>query len=199
MPCTCNSWIQYTQTHSEHAGSKRLNGVWLKSWLLFEIQVLWKNVYLKKKREKKQRSAALLGPWGFIHWDCICRKHISRAREICVWLIFPFMWSTEQPSWRWTVCCSFGWMKEKKHTFMRFLIHSFESKRKWRVLLPFPPSSFHLFPWPSISSFPVSRGATHCSLHSGAWLSLAVDNMLQTDCPLCSSSLLYILLLQSAY
>ncbi len=55
----------------------------------------------------------------------------------------------------------------------------------------FISSSDHL----SHRSLGQALGATRCSLYSEARFSLAADNMLQTDCALCSSSLLYVLLL----
>lgn len=107
MPSTCKNWITLDL--------KLLSGVWLKPRLLFGIQVLWKNVYLK--RIVKQRTAALCGPWGYKHWQSLCRKHISRGCKICLWAIFPFMWRSELPTRRWTVYCSFaktyGWKKKQ--------------------------------------------------------------------------------------
>ena len=152
-----NHWLNHALhlQQLDNTGSKLLSGVWLKSWLLFVIQVLWKNVYLKKT--VKQRTAALFGPWGYKLWDSLCRKHISGDSRICLWLIWPFMCSRQLPTPFLRIC------------FHMRLLKTGESER---IRPPFFPSSFHPLLWLSI---PMSGlwGVTHSSLYSGAcppWL-----------------------------
>lgn len=71
----------------------------------------------RKKKSTKSRTSALFGRWGYKHWDFLCRKHISRGSEICLWLIWASMQNSRLATWRWTRYCSFakqaGWKKKR--------------------------------------------------------------------------------------
>lgn len=160
------------------------------------------NVYLKET--VRQRTAALFGPSGHKHRNALYRKHTSRGSVICLWLICPFMRGCEMPTSMWTAglfCCTLGAWDKRKNTLIVFI--SLALGWTWRKTETLRPSSIHhLSTLLSICPMhPCGRacGDTYSPQGCGAGFSLLVDNMLQTDYPLCSSSLLYILLIQPTY
>lgn len=158
----------------------------------------------RKKKSTKSRTSALFGRWGYKHWDFLCRKHISRGSEICLWLIWASMQNSRLATWRWTRYCSFakqaGWKKKDFHE-VYFLFVKAQLRPKWETetengfIISFY-LSFIRFSDHDPSVRPLR--AQQLFPEPGGLFLLTADNMLLTDCPLCSGLLLYILLLQSA-
>lgn len=151
----------------DNAGSKRLSGVWLESWLLFGIQVLWKNVYLRKT--VRQRAAALFGPWGYKLWrSFFLEKTLQKAEKFNFSLLSEAV-SCPHGGGQCIILLRRAWMKEKTLSWGFALIWISWKEQESGSLssASFQPSFISYSPHPSHPSLSRAPQATRCSPCAG--------------------------------
>lgn len=158
MPSTCKTL--------DNCGSKRLSGVWLESWLLFGIQVLWKNVYLRKT--VRQRAAALFGPWGYKPRKSFSVENTSKGCKIQFFLLSE-AGSCPHGGGQCIILFAQAWMKEETLSWGFALIWiSLREEESGTLSSPsFPPSFISYSPHTSHPSLSGAPRATCCSVRRG--------------------------------